>query len=43
MRKFFLSTAFLLLAGVLPSLAAETPLKDGQNFYRARAALLRDG
>lgn len=33
----------LIGLGILPSLAAETPLKEGQSFYRARAALVRDG
>src|SRR3954466_13609982 len=43
MRQLFLWTLFLLAAGVLPSLAVETPLKERQNFYRAREALLHDG
>ena len=33
----------LLAFGISPSLAGETLLKEGQNFYRARGALLRDG
>lgn len=43
MRFRSLLPAALIAFGILPSLAAETPIKQGQSFYRARGALLRDG
>lgn len=40
--RVHLSALLIVLSG-LSCLAAETPLKEGQSFYRARGALLRDG
>src|SRR5579884_4045044 len=39
----FLLAGILAAAGILPCSSAETPLKEGQNFYQARTALLRHG
>jgi hypothetical protein len=39
----FLLAAILIATAILPSQGAEPAFTEGQNFYRARAALLRDG